>query len=91
MGQKPSKDDTDRKLRIFVKQGAKRRYERLKRDSASLPVEVQWDRRTGERRNPAEAEGAAVVGLPARKGERRKTPEFTWDLADFVVVEGADN
>ena len=90
MGQKPSKDDTDRKLRIFVKQGAKRRYERLKRDSASLPVDIQWDRRSGARRNAAEAEGAEAVGLPARKGERRQTPAFTWDLADFVVVEGDD-
>ena len=91
MGQKPSKGDSDRKMRIFVKQGAARRYERLKRDSATLPVEVEWDRRSGDRRNPKEAEGAEVVGLPARKGDRRKTPPFTWDLADFVVVDGKDD
>ena len=91
MSQKPSQGDTDRMLRIFVKQGAKRRFDRLKRDSASLPVDVHWDRRSGERRSAAEAEGAEAVGLPARNGERRQAPAFTWDLADFVVVEGADN
>ena len=91
MARKPSKDDADRKMRIFVKQGATRRYERLKRDSAALPVEIEWDRRSGERRNPAEAHGADVVGLTARKGDRRKAPPFTWDLADFVVVDGKDD
>ena len=91
MGHKPLKDDADRKMRIFVKQGATRRYERLKRDSAALPVEIEWDRRSGERRNSTEAEGADVVGLPARKGDRRQAPPFTWDLADFVVVEGKDD
>jgi hypothetical protein len=92
MGQNPSsKSGTACKLRIFVKRGAKRRYDKLKRDSTSLPVEVEWDRREGERRSPAEAEGAEAVGLTARKGERRQTPSFTWDLADFVVVEGKDD
>jgi hypothetical protein len=91
MGHKPTNGDADRKLRIFVKHGAKRRYERLKRDSAALPVDVEWDRRSGERRSPVEAAGAATVGLPVRKGERRKAPAFTWDLADFVVVEGTED
>jgi hypothetical protein len=92
MGQNPSsKSGQERKLRIFVKQGAKRRYDKLKRDATDLPVEVEWDRRLGERRSPAEAEGAEAVGLTARKGERRQAPSFTWDLADFVVVEGKDD
>jgi hypothetical protein len=86
MGQNPP-SKTGSKLRIFVKRGAIRRFERLKRDSAALPVEVEWDRRLGERRGPTEAPGAEAVGLPARKGDRRKAPPFTWDLADFVVVD----
>ena len=90
MGESSTKSGSDRKMRIFVKQGAIRRYDRLKRDSTALPVEIEWDRRSGERRSPTEAEGAEDVGLIARKGDRRKTPPFTWDLADFVVVEGND-
>jgi hypothetical protein len=89
MGQKPSsKRGTN--LRIFVKKGATRRFERLKRDSASLPVQVEWDRRVGERRSPVQVEGAEAVGLPPRRGDRRKAPPFTWELADFVVVEEND-
>jgi len=88
MGQNPSKKGNN--LRIFVKQGATRRFERLKRDSTDLPVKVEWDRRSGERRSPTELPGAEAVGLPARKGDRRNSPPFTWELADFVVVEDKD-
>jgi len=90
MGQKSS-SDRGSNLRIFVKKGATRRYERLKRDSGSLPVTVEWDRRAGDRRDPAEAPGAESVGLPSRKGDRRTAPPFTWELADFVVVESSDS
>ena len=89
MGQQSSSDRRSN-LRIFVKKGATRRYERLKRDSGSLPVTVEWDRRAGDRRDPAEAPGADSVGLAPRKGDRRKALPFTWELADFVVVDGND-
>ncbi len=77
----PSKD-ASRKLRIFVRRGALRRFHRLKRDAQDLPVEITWDRRQQERRETADA------GHPERRKEdRRKEPSFTWEMADFVVVE----
>jgi hypothetical protein len=61
---------------IIVKRGALRRYDRLTSAVGELPVELTWDRRTGQR--SAERAGQA---------ERRGTPPPTWDMADFVVVE----
>ena len=68
-------------VRMFVRIGALKRFHFLKKKTADLPVSVEWDRRRGERRTDAEDEGT-------RSGaERRGTPPFTWQTADFVVVE----
>lgn len=69
-------------VRIFVKIGALKRFDALKRKTADLPVVVSWDRRRGERRDEA---GSAERGRRAE--DRRRNPPFTWELADFVVVE----
>ena len=61
-------------LKLIVRRGALRRFHKLKRDTANLPVSVEWDRRQ---------ESATRPGSP----ERRGTPPFTWETADFVVVE----
>jgi hypothetical protein len=44
---------------------------------------VRWDQRQDERRR-------GVVGSPGddrRRADRRDLPPYTWDVADFVVVE----
>jgi hypothetical protein len=69
-------------LRIFVKRGAHRRFNRLQLDAERLQVSVEWDRRQGERRK---AEGPAPD--EKRKTDRRGEPPFTWDAAEFVVVD----
>ena len=69
-------------LRIFVRRGAIRRFHLLKRDATGLPVSVEWDRRRSDGRSGEEAGSANV-----RKVERRGAAPFTWDTADFVVVE----
>jgi hypothetical protein len=66
---------------IRVKRGALRRFDQLKTKSEGLPVEVQWDRRTTERRTESSTEKT-----DRRKQERRQPPPFTWDAAEFVVV-----
>ena len=66
----------------MIKRGALRRFDRLKRDSKDLPVKIDWDRRQEERRTPSEN-----PGNERRKNDRRKSPPFTWDMADFVVAE----
>ena len=82
----PSKNqsrlDVKPKITLIVRRGALRRFDRLKRDATELPVDVTWDRREQERRSAA----SKHVG-GARKGERRRKPPFTWEVADFVVVE----
>ena len=80
------KQSADRKLRIFVRRGALRRFDRLKRDSKELPVTITWDRRQEERRAPG-----ASPGDERRKSDRRKAAPFTWDMADFVVAESTDD
>jgi hypothetical protein len=67
---------------LIVRRGALRRFDRLKRDTRGLPVDVIWDRRQAERRSEE--------GKPSddqRQAERRKQSHFIWDVADFVVVE----
>jgi hypothetical protein len=59
---------------IIVRRGALRRFDRLTRDASKLPVEVSWDRRVNEPEAPPGT-------------ERRRQPPFTWDTADFVVVD----
>lgn len=69
-------------LGIVVRRGALRRFDALTRKTADLPVVLSWDRRTTDRRTSREP---APVEL--RSSDRRKTPPFTWEVADFVVVD----
>jgi hypothetical protein len=67
---------------IVVRRGALRRFDALTRKTAHLPVAVSWDRRTEHRRSTAEPAPAE-----RRSGDRRQKPPFTWEVADFVVVD----
>ena len=68
--------------RIFVRIGALRRFHTLTQKTADLPVEVTWDRRREDRGDsPSTAAGERL------EADRRKKPPFTWETADFVVVE----
>jgi hypothetical protein len=69
-------------IRMVVRRGALRRFDALKKRTAELPVDVTWDRRVGDRRS---SEGETEGGR--RQTDRRQKPSFTWELADFVVVE----
>jgi hypothetical protein len=69
---------------IVVRRGSLRRFDALTRKTAELPVEISWDRRTNQRREASEASS-----VERRAGDRRKAPPFTWEAADFVVVETA--
>ena len=69
-------------LRIFVKRGALWRFHRLTRDANRLPISVEWDRRKQDRRT-----GDAPIGEEQRKVDRRGAAPFTWDVAEFVVVD----
>ena len=69
-------------VRMFVRIGALKRFHFLKKKTADLPVSVEWDRRRSDRRT----EDAPAAEHP-RGAERRGSPPFTWDTADFVVVE----
>ena len=61
-------------VELIVRRSAIRRFHRLKRATADLDaVKLSWDRRTSE--------------PEARQIERRKAPPFTWEVADFLVVE----
>ena len=66
---------------LIVRRGALRRFDRLKRDTADLPVDVIWDRRQKQRRT-----AAAKNATEKRRAERRQPPAFTWEVADFVVA-----
>jgi hypothetical protein len=67
---------------LIVRRGALRRFDRLKRDVAGLPVDVIWDRRTETRRAQV-----AKRKVDQRRSERRKQSQFTWDVADFIVLQ----
>lgn len=69
-------------LRIFVKRGAIWRFHRLTRDARTLPVSVEWDRRREDRR-------ASPIHFSddQRRQDRRGAAPFTWDTAEFVIVE----
>jgi hypothetical protein len=69
-------------IRMVVRRGAVRRFEALKKQTADLPVVVTWDRRQGDRRHVA-----GDIARERRRTERRQQPSFTWELADFVVVD----
>lgn len=68
-------------LEIIVRRGALRRFAAFKRKTSYLPVTVSWDRRV------AAPEESRPTGTP----ERRQQLPFTWDLADFVLVERPDD
>ena len=72
-------------VKIFVRIGALRRFDALKMKTAELPVTIEWDRRRGERRR-----SAASVDANQRLNDRRQQLPFTWEAADFVVVEEED-
>jgi hypothetical protein len=68
-------------VRLIVRRGALRRFDRLTRDTRELPVTVAWDRRQGgERASSGKAE------QERRDADRREAPPFTWEAADFLVV-----
>ena len=72
-------------LRIFVKRGAIWRFHRLTRDAQKLPITVEWDRRKEDRRA-----AASPVPREQRKEDRRGEAPFTWNTAEFVVVDDRD-
>ena len=63
---------------MIVRRGALRRFDRLKRETADLGVDVIWDRRGEDRKSQSS---------PRPKTDRRKRTPFTWDAADFVVTD----
>lgn len=67
-------------VRMFVRIGALKRFHFLKKKTAELPVSVEWDRRRSDR---GDADASATPGTVDRRG----APPFTWETADFVVVE----
>jgi hypothetical protein len=70
---------------LIVRRGALRRFERLKRATADLPVTITWDRRLQDRRT-----STADVARERRRKDRRRPPPFTWEVADFLVVAKPD-
>ena len=68
-------------VRIFVRIGALRRFHALTKKTADLPVEVTWDRRRRDQSAAADSDSSAP------HADRRAKPPYTWDVADFVVVE----
>ena len=68
-------------VELIVRRGALRRFDKLKKATAALPVKLTWDRRTSERRG-----ASAAAATERRRSERRQDPPFTWQSADFVVV-----
>jgi hypothetical protein len=69
-------------VELIVRRGARDRFRKLKKKAAQLPVKVAWDRRRDERRAAAQQ-----VDVDKRKSDRRGDPPFTWDVADFVVID----
>lgn len=67
-------------VELIVRRGALRRFDKLKHATATLPVQVLWDRRTAD-------QGSTPSRARGEQPERRQRPPFTWDTADFVVVE----
>ena len=73
------------RLEIMVRRGAAKRFAALKKKTSELPVRVTWDRRKADRR--ASSTPSMQVPRDRRATDRRQEPPFTWELADFVVVE----
>jgi len=70
-------------ITLVVRRGALRRFDKLQKETANLPVVVTWDRRSDDRQEPGQNDEASSVAV-----DRRKQPSFTWELADFLVVPG---
>lgn len=68
-------------IQMVVRRGATPRFEALRRKTEHLNVQVVWDRREGDR-----PDDPVVAENNRRFKDRRGTPPFTWDTADFVVV-----
>jgi hypothetical protein len=73
------------KIEIVVRRGAIRRFDALKTRTSELPVVVTWDRRTTD--EGRDVRDTDRLKRERRQADRRRKPPFTWDLADFVVVE----
>jgi hypothetical protein len=69
-------------VELIVRRGALRRFDKLKAATADLPVKLSWDRRQSDHRTSANG-----TQPERQQTERRKKAPFTWDMADFVVVE----
>jgi hypothetical protein len=61
-------------VEIIVRRGALRRFDSLTKKTVGLDVELSWDRRVDDKASPSPS-------------ERRSKPPFTWEVADFIVVE----
>jgi len=72
-------------LRIFVKRGALRRFDRLKRDTRDLPVSIEWDRRQADRGTVPDRDRRSR-DIPTG-ADRRGDPPSTWQAGEFVVVD----
>jgi hypothetical protein len=83
--QRPLKRSSRRPVGIVVRRGAVRRFNELTRKTAELPAVVSWDRRRGDLRASPEP----VEETDQRKTDRRQKPPFTWEAADFVVLDRA--
>lgn len=77
----PQTDATPEPIVLIVRRGALRRFDILKRKTADMPVVVSWDRRLGETRPSSGPKDRRA------KADQRQKPPFTWDTADFVVVD----
>ena len=64
----------DPAIEIIVRRGALRRFDSLSKKTVGLDVTLSWDRRVADAASPAAS-------------ERRSQAPFTWEVADFVVVE----
>ena len=71
---------------LVVKRGALKRFEKLKRETSQLDVEVIWDRRERARREAARNAADDKRSAERRAAERRAADPFTWKTADFVVA-----
>ena len=69
-------------VELIVRRGALDRFDKLRQDTRDLPVRLSWDRRLHERRT-----SPSTVERDHRSEDRRKKPPFSWEVADFVVVE----
>lgn len=66
---------------LIVRRGAIRRFDTLAKHAEGMPVKLTWDRRESDRRSEVKA-----AKDDQREVERRQSPPFTWELADFVVA-----